>query len=155
MKKLLLLAFITFAVVGLWYWESPILAAKNLQDAAEDRDVAELATLVDTTRFRQSIEREYGTAAASALPDLLRGTPQGLAAIARLDPRDPALRGVVRSLPAIEWERAGQTGWTLHRGFNSFRMRRTSGDGVPLADLVFERRGIGWILVGVERRDTA
>ena len=173
MKKLLLVLFILVVVVGVWWWESPVLALKGLQDAAQDRDVAELEERIDLPAFRQSLKDELGEimdrqAAANQLGPLgtMAGravvgqavdelvTPEGLAAAMAAPPRDPVLRALAGSLGAVAQAQAKRTDWEIERGLSTFRVRRVSGDGVPLPDLLFERDGLGWDLVGIDIPDT-
>lgn len=169
MKKLLLLLFIVLAVIGLWYWESPYLALKNLQDAAQDRDVAELERSIDLPALQVSLKSELGAqlerrvgggplgrVGSGAGRAVIDGavdqyvTAQQLGNAMAQPPRDPLLQAIAGSLGALATREAARTEWTLERGFNTFRVRREAGDGAALPALVFERHGIGWKLAGVD-----
>lgn len=148
MKKLALVLFIVLAAAGLWWWESSRLATENLLDAAEDGDVAELEELVDAERFAASLRAELPqrTAPAPIAPPLSRPSASPPATM------DPLLAGLAGDTQLVQLRQAAKTSWDLEReGLNSFRVVRRSGKGEALPALLFERDGLHWLLVGVER----
>jgi hypothetical protein len=141
MKKLALVLFIVLAAAGLWWWESPRMATENLLDAARDGDTAELATLIDAEAFRASLHR---------LP------PHPQAPRAKFD-APLAARGNDALLNELAGEtdlilaRRGGTWEIERRDLNRFRVVRREASGIPLPPLLFQRDGLHWKLVGVER----
>ena len=152
------------ALVGGWYWQSPIFALKNLQDAATDGDLAEIERAVDIPAVRASIKTEAVAALdreAGAGTLFARGgrllldraidnavTPQTIAAAVAQRPASPLLRGVVGSLSAVAAFGLAQNDFELERGWNTFRLRHAAQPDFP--ELVFAREGIGWRLVAVD-----
>jgi hypothetical protein len=146
MKKLALLLFIVLAAAGLWWWESPRLATENLLDAAHDRDVAELETLIDADALRASLRKL--PAAAPTQAAVAPATPRV--------PADPLLAGLSRDADLVALDLATRTAWEIDReGLNTFRVLRKTGEGDALPTLLFARDGLHWKLVGVERGSLA
>jgi hypothetical protein len=141
MKKLVLVLFIVLAAAGLWWWESPRLATENLLDAARDRDVAELETLIDAEALRASLRALPAAEPTEAIP-----TPAPTGA-----PADPLLAGLSRDADLIALDLAACTEWAVDReGLNAFRVLRRTGEGEALSALLFARDGLHWKLVGVD-----
>lgn len=169
MRKLLLLVFMVAVIVGAWWWESPILALKDLRDAAEDRDAAELAESIDLPAFRASLKEELaemvnreagGNPVAGAIGRVATDravdqlvTPEGMAAAMANEPRDPLLRNIAGALGAVAVQQRDSAAWDIDRGFNSFSVTRSNPDGEPLATLLFSRSGLGWKLSGIDVPD--
>lgn len=166
MRRLILLVAIIAVIVGAWWWQSPILALKNLQDAAENRDAAELAEVIDLPAFRASLKGELGeivdreargnplagvagkVAVGRAVDELI--TPEGIASAIASEPRDPLLRNIAGALGAVAVQQQDSAAWDIDRGFDTFSVTRSDGQGDPLATLLFSRNGLGWKLSGID-----
>ena len=163
MRSLFYALILVALALGGWYFASPWLAMKDLRDAAQATDLAALDERVDLeavgeslklqlrdritdeTEDRGVLERIGGRIASSASDRVvdLAVTPGGVATLvstgAFVLPLLPdRLRG-----QAIEWR-------IEREGFNRFRAPGTFEDGTAGPVLVWERRGIGWELTGVE-----
>lgn len=166
MRKLILLALMIAVIVGAWWWQSPILALKTLGDAAEDRDAAKLAEVIDLPAFRASLKEELREiveqqargnpiAAAAGMIAIDRAvdeliTAEGIASAMANEPRDPLLRNIAGALGAVAIQQRDSAVWDIDRGFDTFTVTSSDGAGQRLATLLFARHGLGWKLSGVD-----
>lgn len=151
------------SVFGGWYYAAPLYAMNSLRDAAQSGSEEALEGSVDFPVLRENlkgelrnrIETEIGDAVGNEIGDF--GASLGMAMI------DPIVDGLVTPeaiatmvrqgnvLPqgsgaAASEEPAQEAEWVVERGLSRFIARPASGN----AALVFERRGLGWKLVGID-----
>ena len=134
---------------------------KGIRDAAQDRDLAALEQRVDFDRVRESLRGELRemsqedadgllARAREILPHDIRDsaselavTPAGLAALVA------GGSALTERLPEVLQPQA--VSWDVERdGFDNFRGVGTREDGTNTPALLFERDGIGWIMVGID-----
>ena len=150
------------AVAGWWY-ASPWLTLREMKEAAEARDAARLSRHIDYPALREDVKTDVrqmiaeqsrqaggqGQALGSALAMTLAGplidamlTPQGVQAMfAAPRPKDAGSR---RPQPPVQ---AAELPIVERDGVNRFRVR----DKDPRKGaMLFERRGFGWKLVGLD-----
>ncbi|OYX66717.1 MAG: hypothetical protein B7Y88_02445 [Sphingomonadales bacterium 32-64-17] len=161
MRKIVLFVVLLALAVGGWYFGSPWLAMKNVADAAEARNTAELEAAIDFPALRENTRAQLDGAIAPTGNGLLDGiggailgsvgdvaldallTPEGMVAI--------ITTGAVAS-PLLPPElRNRELSWSVEReGLSRFRGVSTyDDDGAPGPVLVFERRGLGWQVVAM------
>jgi hypothetical protein len=145
-----------------WYLVSPGMTLKAMVAAAKANDTERLSTYIDyealrqdmkadlTARLRSEAKRDKGPAGeiGLAMGMAMMGpmidsmvSPEGLrAAFAKLDEAEAA---------AGRGEKAGKTPEPVieRRGLDRFLV---SNPATPGSGLVFERRGLGWKLTGIE-----
>jgi hypothetical protein len=156
---------LVLAAVAGWYYLSPGWTLRSMVEAAKANDEERFSAYVDYPALREDLSAEMGqrlTAAADrdGNPAAQLGaamgmalmkpivdamvSPQGMkiafAALAKEEQGAPLKKtaegGKVRPMPSIE-----------RIGFNRFRV---SGETTPGQGFVFERRGLGWKLVGID-----
>lgn len=156
---------LVLAVVGAWYYLSPGWTLRSMVEAAKASDEERFSSYVDYAALREDLSAEMsrrlkaeadkdgnpaaqlgaamGMALMKPLVDAMV-SPQGMriafAALAK-EEQDasqgkPGEGGKARQMPNIE-----------RIGLNRFRV---SGETTPGQGFVFERRGLGWKLVGVD-----
>ena len=156
---------LVLAAVAGWYYLSPGWTLRSMVEAAKANDEESFSSYVDYPALREDLSAEMGQrfkdaadrdgnpaaqlgaamgiALMKPLVDALV-SPQGMkiafAALAKEEQeastQGPAEGGKARQMPSIE-----------RIGFNRFRV---SGETTPGQGFVFERRGLGWKLVGVD-----
>ena len=151
------------AVAAGWWYGSPWWTLREMKEAAEARDAARLSRHIDYPALREDVKADVrqmiaaqsqeagnqGQALGSAFAMTLAGplidamlTPQGVQAMFAV-PRQktgsapqPQASVQAAELPIVERE-----------GLNRFRVR----DKDPRkGGMIFERRGLGWKLVGLD-----
>ena len=162
MRKTLLFVALLVLAFPAWYFVSPWLAMKNVADAAEARNTAELEAAIDFPALRENTRaqldrsiRPTGNGLVDGIGGAILGavgdtaleamiTPEGMVAI--------ITTGAVAS-PLLPPEMRGrELSWSVeHEGLTRFRGVSTYADsGTPGPVLVFERRGLGWQVVAME-----
>ena len=156
-RRKILLMLIVFALVLASGWEiaSPWLTLKAMRDAARAHDSEKLATYIDFPKLRASVRNELGEAIAARTP-----VPALAALAARLGGAvaspivdvivsPAALRVALLTAPAPQGGASPRKCGVKREGLRHFRLRCAKlpyGEG----DLVFERRGLSWVLVGAD-----
>ena len=134
-----------------WYFASPWWTLRSMRDAARARDSERLVSYIDFPAVRQSVRDELAEGLEKRLPGFLSkalvaklGTPV-VDAIVSPDVLSAAL--IARPEGG---EGSGQDNCGLTReSFSEFRLRCAKITGGQ-ADLIFHRRGLGWVLVGID-----
>lgn len=163
-KWLIGLILAAAALLAAWYYASPFYAMYTLRDAAQSGDESALESSVDFPLLRENLKAELreriagesgndlgkfgariGVAIASPVIDGL-ATPAAIATIVRT--------GKVFSQDPDQSEASaptsGEAEWTVRRdGLSRFTAQPTTGGTA----LMFERRGLGWKLVGIDLQD--
>lgn len=166
MKKLLALLLLAALAFGAWYAASPWWAMKSLADAAQAQDAEALEAAVDFPALRDSARGEIARgvraqAGNGGVVDVLGGvlaeriggevvdrvlTPEGVGLLVRT--------GAIAVPLLPERLRGQELSWDVEReGLDSFRGVSTFEDGTSGPILLFERRGIGWQMVGISLDD--
>lgn len=156
---------LVLAAVAGWYYISPLWTLRSMVEAAQSQDEESFSAYVDYPALREDLSVEMGQRLKAAAdrdgnPAAQLGaamgmalmkpivdamvSPQGMkAAFAALAKEEqeaskqkPGEGGKARQMPGIE-----------RIGFNRFRV---SGEATPGQGFVFERRGFGWKLVGID-----
>src|SRR5689334_15484048 len=166
MKRTVLVLSILVAGLAAWFYLSPRLAARHLQDAARAGDVEALSELVDFPLVREQLKADlkasllestskrdsanpFGTALAAGLGGLLVDglvnqfvSPSGIAALVRYGSTDSTHR-----------QREPQLSTHMrYRDASTFAVTVRDAER-PLSDtvtLVFRRSGISWRLARLE-----
>jgi len=153
-----------------WYFVSPLYALNSLRDAAGSGEEAALEGSVDFPMLRASLKAELRARMAGEIGHVAGGGLGNLGATVAMSMVDPIVEGlvtpqsiatmvrqgdVVRREPASDSAPAATTTsegeWSIERdGFARFTARSKSSDAEPGAGLIFERRGLGWKLVGID-----
>lgn len=153
------LALAAAALFAGWYYASPLYAMNGLREAAESGNEAALEGSVDFPVLRENLKAElrakitaelgdslgdlgarFGMAMADQLIDGLI-TPEAIATLVR---QGNVLPQSSDEAPAAQPEAAE---WAIERnGLSGFTAQPSNGDTA----LVFERRGLGWKLVGID-----
>jgi hypothetical protein len=161
MRRRYILAAVAVLLIGLgaaWYFLSPAWTIRSMVSAAKSNDVDTLSSYVDfpalkkdlkadlTTRFDAEAAKpndptaKIGIAIARSMMDGVINnfvSPGGLrATLAAFDEADAPAGAKKAGKPKIE-----------RLGFSRFRLAR---EGNPGSGFVFERRGLGWKMVGVD-----
>ncbi len=142
----------------IWHFTAPVWTLSQMRRAAEARDAAALASFVDFTALRDSLETEFGAAMLAEMRDgEARIGPLGAAlGMARLDPVIDRLvtPAGVRTIFATAASgppppvRIGAEFEIEREGFSTFRV---VGAGAPAAGaLVFRRKGRVWRLAAID-----
>ena len=151
---------VALLVVGLfagWYYLSPGWALKSMVEAAEKNDAERFSSYVDYPALKKDVADELsGHIDAEAKR---RGGTEGeiMRAIGRtMVPRvaekmasPEGMKAALASFSAVQGgKKAERDKPTITRtGFGSFTVGSTNAPG---SALVFERRGLGWKLVGID-----
>lgn len=161
-NRLIGLGLAAAALFGGWYYASPLYAMNALRDAAQSGSEEALEGSVDFPVLRDNLKAEFrdrlagelggdgggnlgdlGTSIGMAMIDpIVDGlvTPEAIATVVRQGNVLPQGRGDATSQPS------GEAEWTVERGLSRFTARQAEGETA----LVFERRGLGWKLVGID-----
>ena len=158
--KALWAVLLSVAVVVVLDAASPWWTLKNMRDAAVARDSERLATYIDFPRVRSNLREQL-----VSLADAKGPSPAYEAVLRRVGVRsiiDPiidvivspeAMRVALMVAPSRSSETradgATESCGVKRDGVRQFRLRCArlpNGN----ADLVFERRGFGWVLVGID-----
>ena len=165
MRRLsILLATVVVVIVasGLaWEIASPWWTLRNIRDAATERDSEKLASYVDFPRVRADLREQLIDAADRRVPARALEAVIGKRSVDRLI--DPVIDAVVspNSLkvaldvaPKADAPKDAAKGacGMKREGFERFRVRCARLPDGP-GDLVFERHGFGWKLVGIDLAD--
>lgn len=161
------LALAAAALFAGWYYASPLYAMNGLRDAAGSGDEGALEDSVDFPVLRENLKSELRARVAGEVGDIAGGDLGNLGSSIGMAVLDPMIDGLVtpeaiatvvrqgnvlpqdgpEAAPALSQEAE----WTVEReGLSRFTARPAEGD----AALVFERRGLGWKLVGIDLPET-
>ena len=154
-KILLGLIVLALGLVAGWEIASPWVTLKAMRDAARAGDSDRLATYVDFPKLRANVRDELVERIAARAP------APGLAALTHKFGRKvvrpivdvivspAALRLALLTAPPPKSGTSARKCGIKRDGLSQFRLRCAKfphGEG----DLVFERRGLGWVLVGAD-----
>ena len=154
-KILPVLIVLALVLVAGWEIASPWLTLVAMRDAARARDSEKLATYIDFPKLRASVRDELGGAIAVRTPVPGLAAWAGRLGGAVVSPivdvivSPAALRVALLTAPAPQGGASPRKCGLKRDGLRHFRLRCAKlpiGEG----DLVFERRGLGWVLVGAE-----
>lgn len=133
-----------------WYVASPWWTLKNMRDAARSRDGDRLASYIDFPAVRQSASDELAEEVDARLPGLLPKKlieKLGRPVVDALVSPD-VLRAALIAKPKGKGSGADNCGLS-RQGLSEFRLRCAQlANGQ--ADLIFRRRGLGWVLAGID-----
>ncbi len=152
MRGLLKLALLAALVLGGWYAASPWYAMWRIVNAAEDGNGDELRARIDFDRVQAQMKADLAasrddgdtglfdrigdgvvkTVGGAAIDTLV--TPGGMAVLLDVSPAVPG--------QDLSWSVA-------YDGPNQVRGVSTYEDGTPGPQLVFERQGLAWQMVGL------
>jgi len=151
----ILLIILAVGLTAGWEFASPWLTLKAMRDAARARDSERLAAYIDFPKLRASVRDELVERIAARAP------APGLAALTKKIGRKvvrpivdvivspAALRVALLTAPPSKRGASARKCGINRDGLRHFRLRCAKlphGEG----DLMFERRGLGWVLVGAE-----
>ena len=161
MRRRYILAAVAVLLIGLgtaWYFLSPAWTLRAMVSAAKSNDVETLSSYVDFPALRKDLKADLtarfdaeaarsndptakiGIAIARSMMDGVIGnfvSPGGIRATLAAFDEAATPAGVKQAAkPRIE-----------RLGFSRFRLAR---EGNPGSGFVFERRGLGWKMVGVD-----
>lgn len=150
-------------VVAAWDAASPWWTLKSMRDAAKARDSDRLAAYIDFPRVRSNVREQLIELAETKRPvpayqSFVRRYGASLIAdpVVDLIVSPEALRVALLAAPSSRGDRpasaAKRTCGMQRESLSRFRVRcaKLAKGG---ADLLFERRGLGWRLVGVDLPD--
>ena len=160
MHRLILPIVLAAFALGGWFLASPWLAMRDLAEAAQTRNIAELEAAIDFPTLRDNMRagakeqfavagEDRGSKLASAILERMTDgvvdaaiTPEGVATIV-------ASGAVVAGL-VPERLRGQEVSWGVeYEGLSRFRGIGTFEDGSAGPVLYFERRGMRWQLVDI------
>lgn len=152
MRFLFKLALLAVLVLGSWYAASPWYAMWRIVSAAEDGNGEELRALIDFDRVRAGMKADLSASREDGDRDLLDRIGDGLvttlggAAIDTLV--TPGGMAVLLDVsPAVPGQ---DLSWSVaYDSLNQVRGVSTYEDGSAGPQLVFERQGLGWQVVGI------
>ncbi len=156
------LALAAAALFAGWYFASPLYAMNQLRDAAQSGEEAALESSVDFPVLRENLKTELRGRIAGGLDGVAGGELGRFGSALGMAVVDPMIDGLVTPeaiatvvrqgdviRPSTDNPQSGtsEADWSIERsGLSRFTARPTQGD----AALVFERRGLGWKLVGID-----
>ena len=155
-RILALLIVLALALAAGWDVASPWLTLKAMRDAARARDSEKLASYIDFAKLRANLNDEVAaTLEARAPPHSFETWTAkfGVAFVVRpivdfiVSPK--ALQIALLTAPPKGADARTQQCGVKRDGLNHFRLRCAklpNGEG----ELIFERRGLGWVLVGID-----
>ena len=149
-KRVVFLAAALIALGAAWEIASPWWTLKNMRDAARARDSAALAAYVDFPRVRSNL---HGQLDRRAQDDLPAPVYQAFRRARFIDPivdvivSPKALR--VALMVAPSGGAAKRSCGMKREGLGRFRVRCAQLPNGE-AELIFEQRGLGWRLVGID-----
>ena len=158
MRKIILLIVFVALALGGWFFVSPWLAMKDLADAAEARDTAQLEAVIDFPVLRENTRaklreavRPKGDGLVENIGGAILGPVSDLAVDALITPEGMAAiitTGAAAETLLPQDQRDGELSWSVdYDGLSRFRGVSAYNDGSPGPVLVFERRGLGWQVV--------
>ena len=158
-KRLLFLVMLLVAAVGCWEFASPWWTLWNLREAARARDSQRLSNYIDYPRLRSNVREQLvafaDASGASPLETFVRRAGASIIV-------DPAVDAIVspEALRLVFLVRPERTAATPNRkcgmtreSLERFRVRCAK-LAKGRADLIFEREGLGWRMVGIDLSDT-
>lgn len=167
-RRSIVLAIAIVAIIAAaitWEIASPLWTLKNMRDAARARDSERLASYVDFPRVRAGLHDQLIDAADKRIPISAIQAIVGKRAVDRVVDRaikvivSPEGLGLALDVAA---QGKGANGEDSDAARNSCGMTRESLDRFRVrcaqlptgrGDLVFEREGLGWRLVGIDLPD--
>ncbi|GGD71279.1 DUF2939 domain-containing protein [Croceicoccus mobilis] len=160
MRKFLGLLLIACVAVGGWYFGSQYYALHDLRQAARAGDEQALRERIDFPALRISLEEQVkadlqrrsseSDDVLGRLGNAIAGRLSGAAINLLVTPETMAAIVEKGRASGITITREEKPEWDIERtGLNSFRLTTDESKGA----LVFERRGLGWRMTGLELAD--
>jgi hypothetical protein len=158
-----------------WYFVSPGLAVKAIVEAAQENDEARFSSYVDYPSLREDMKAELtgrlqAEAKRDGSPEAKLGLAMGMAMMGPLVDSMVSPKGMKAAFANLAKEQSGKakaggsgagTGKQSEAADPEPEIRRidfntfvVTGKGNAGSGLVFERRGLGWKLAGVELSET-
>lgn len=153
MRVLVKLLLPVALVVGGWAFASPWYAMWRVVSAADEGDSDELRERVDFERVRAGMHDDVAASRDDGDTDLLDRIGDGIVKAVAGAAIDTAVtpQGLAVLLDASTVMPGEDWSWDVNRtGINTFTAESSLPDGRPGPQLLFERDGIGWIMVGVQ-----
>ena len=158
MRKAVIAFILGFVVIVGWYFGSPQWTLGQMQSAAGANDTERLATYIDFAALRESVKSEVKAQITTKVMASNNGFDAigGFVAMGMVDGMVDAMVNPAMMRNAFAAKTAdiqqGEAPFAIKAEgaefvrdrFDQFRLRHTG-----RADLVFERRGLGWMLVGI------
>lgn len=158
MKKTIIALILACSVFVVWYFGSPQWTLSQMQSAAENNDTERLATYIDFPALRESVKSEAKAQITAKMMATNNGFEAfgGFVAMGMIDGMvdamvNPAMMRNAFAKKAADLQNGGvpfaiqaEGAEYVRDSIDQFRLRHTG-----RADLVFERRGLGWKLVGI------
>lgn len=154
------------AVAGGWYYASPGLTVKAMIEAARDKDEARFSSYVDYEALRTDMKTELTNrlqeeAKRDGSAEAKLGLAMGMAMMGPIVDSMVSPKGMSTAFAALAKDqdadkgKAAGTGKAAipadpeirRQGLNRFII---TGKDTPNSGLVFERRGLGWKLSGID-----
>ena len=152
------------AMIG-WYFLSPLFALNNIKSAVEKKDADAIASFIDFELLKSDLKADMNLAMISEMENDASGMSAAGAALgmAMINPMIDALvspAGINKMLadapgsseqtpssPIPSFKKLNE-GYTIKRvNMSKFRLVPKENDG---AGVIFERRGLGWKIVGID-----
>lgn len=154
-------------LMGTWYAFSPRYTLWQMREAAEDRDADKLSSYVDYPKVRESMKAQLRAAMAAKM---MEGGGNGFEAIGMaigMQMAGPMIDAMISpEMLQAGFAKASSTGSEQGKkpafqvgsdddveiardGFDTFKVILKDKKGEP-SNLIFERRGLGWVLAGVQ-----
>jgi hypothetical protein len=159
-------AVVLLAVVGGWYFVSPGMTVKAMVEAAKANDEAKFSSYVDYDALRTDMKSELTArlqeeAKRDGSAEAKLGLAMGMAMMGPIVDSMVSPKGMSGAFAALakEQDAAKSKGGEVKKGsipadpqirrdgFNRFIV---AGKDTPDSGLVFERRGLGWKLSGID-----
>lgn len=148
--RLLLLSAL---VIGAWYFASPWYTMWRIVDAAEAGDSAALEERIDFTRLREGMRQDLAASRDDGDTDFLDRIGDGMVEAVGTAAINTIVtpRGLAVMLDASPAMPGQELSWDVDRtGFGTFTAVSTYEDGTPGPQMLFERSGLAWQLIGVQ-----
>lgn len=152
MRNLFKLLLFAAVIVGAWFLVTPWWTMKQIVDAAEAGDRETLERLVDFEAVREGMRADLRASRDDGDTDLLDRVGDGIVRTvggAAID-TFATPNGLAVMLDASAVVPGDDYSWDVERdSLNSFRAVSTTEDGNAGPQMLFERDGLGWQLVGL------
>lgn len=134
-----------------WYFASPWWTLRAMREAAQARDTERLVAYIDFPSVRQSVRDELAEQVDARLPHVLAKAlvaKLGKPVVDAIVSPDVLSAALIAKPAGGGGSGAGNCGLT-RESFSEFRLRCAKLAGGQ-ADLIFHRRGLGWVLAGID-----
>ena len=145
-------------LAGGWYYASPGWTLKEMAEAAKANDDARFSSFVDYPALKTDLQQELTAYIDAELKEAKGPEAKMMGALARAMAPQAAERlaspkGMKAALGAMASAAKGAEGkeaaepTITRKGLGSFHV---GSDKAPGVEFVFERRGLGWVLAGLD-----